>query len=281
MPFHQEWFVPNRIVKVTFSGNLTPEEIGKSFTVSGKFLLESDAERVHFIHDWSQLENFPTNISLIRNAVNVGDTPSRSKLGWVVIFGARQPLLRFVGDLVFQLFRIRTHMTDNFATALEFLYQQDLTLKKQNNFTDVRWYLKGHILYCQDVFNAEEMTRRNTNALNLLESEGKPPYVHMLIDFASTNTADFDADVRELVRRSTSSKAFADARDKLVRHPLFGWVVVFNIHDRNINAGGKIVAMQYNYKRKEVDSLPEAINFLKQVDPNIASIFSTQSDDKS
>ena len=279
MPFHQEWFIPNRIVKVTFSGNLSIEEIAKSFMVSGKFLLESDADRVHFIHDWSQLETFPTNLSHIRNATSIRNNPALHKLGWVVIFGARDKLMRFVGDLTFQLFRIHTHMTEDLDSALEFLYRHDNTLEKPNTFTDVRWYLQGHILYCHDVLNAEEMTQRNTNALKLLEEEGQPPYVHMLIDFASTNTDEFDADVRDLVRRSTSSQEFEDARDNLVRHPLFGWVVVFNIHSRNINVGGKIVATKYNYKRKEVNSLQEAIEFLKQVDPHIAMTLNRQSGD--
>lgn len=276
MPFHQEWLIPERVVKVTFTGTLTVEEIAKSFRVSSGFLLQSRAERVHFIHDWSRLEKFPMNLSQIRNSINIADNPFADKLGWVVVFGVRHTVLRFVGDLTFQLFQIRTHMTDDMDSALEFLYKQDTTLQSQEKNTDVKWYLKGHILYCKDVLTADEMIERNTNALELLEQDGKPPYVHMLIDFASTNIENYDLNVRELVRRSTSSQAFANARDNLIQHPLFGWVIVFNVHNRNINVSGKIVSMKYNYKRKEVNSLPEAIDFLKQVDPNITIALQTQ-----
>ncbi len=280
MPFHQEWFMPDHIVKVTFTGRLTIEEITKSFVVSGKFLAESQGERIHFIHDWSGLESFPTNLSHIRQAIDIHENPFTDKLGWVVVFGVQQKLLRFVGDITFQLFKIRTHMTEDMESALEFLRKQDPTLKKFQHMSDVSWYLKGHILYCYDVVKVEDMITRNTNALKLVEQDGQPPAVHMLIDFSSTNNPNYDLDVRELVGRSTSSIEFAEARDNLIRHPLFGWVVTFNIHNRNINVGGKIVAMKYNYKRKEVNSLPEAITFLKQVDPYLDSQFSSQINDK-
>jgi len=277
MPFHQEWLIPERIVKVSFWGNLTVEEIANSFKVSGKFLMESQATRVHFVHDWSRLKTFPTNLSQIRNATNFGENPAMNKLGWVVVYGVKQKLLRFIGDLTFQLFQIRTHMTDDFDSALKFLHQQDATLVSEKKSTDVSWYLKGHILYCYDVITDEDMTLRNQNALNLIEQDGKPPYVHMLIDFSSTASDTYESDVRDLVRRSLSSKEFADARDNLIRHPLFGWVVVFQVHNRNINVGGKIVAMKYNYKRKEVATLTEAVEFLKQIDPHVASLLQLQS----
>jgi len=277
MPFQQEWLIPDRVVKVVFSGELTVEEIARSFMISGKFLMESQAERVHFIHDWSQLEKFPTNLSQIRSATDFGDNPFMNKLGWVVVFGVRHKILRFVGDITFQLFHIRTHMTDDMETSLAFLHQQDPTLQKPQDFTKADWYLKGHILHCYDVLTADEMTQRNRNALQLLEKEGKPPAVHMIIDFSSTDVDNYEADVRELVRRSTSSREFADARDNLIRHPLFGWVVVFGVHNRNINVGGKIVSMKYSYKRKEVNTISEAAAFLKQIDPNVAKLLGTKS----
>lgn len=272
MPFHQEWLMPDGIVKVTFWGDLTAEEIAKSFSVSGQFLAKSQASRVHFVHDWSQLTSFPTNLSQIRDATDFGENLFRERLGWVVVYGVQHKLLRFVGDITFQLFQIRTHMTQDLDTALDFLYEQDKALQKNRSFTDVSWYLKGHILYCYDVLDSSEMILRNQNALKLLEQDGKRPFVHMMIDFSSTKSESHSTDIRDVVRRSAPSITFAQARNNLIQHPLFGWVVVFNVHNPNINVGGKIVATRYNYKRKEVSTLVDAITFIKQVDPHVASI---------
>ncbi len=274
MPFHQEWLITDQVVRVVFTGQLTIEDIAKSFMVSGKFIAESEAKRVHFIHDWTQLDGFPTNLNQIRSSTEMDENPYADRLGWVVIFGAQGKILRFLGDIVFQLYQIRTHMTSNLDEAIAFLEKQDPTLVKSPKLTEVEWYLEGHIIKCFDVVPEEDMIQRNRNVLKLIEAEGKPPHVHMLIDFSSSNSKDYALDVRQLVRRSTYSIDFANTRDELLRHPLFGWVVVYGVHSNNINVSGKIISMKYNYKRKEVTTIQEAIDFLKRVDSNIAKLLS-------
>lgn len=282
MPFKQAWYIENHVIKVEFWGDLTVEDIAKAFQMLSKFLEESNAQRVHIIHDWSNLEHFPINLTAIRNAIDFNQSMALDKLGWVVIFGVKRQLIKFAGDLTFQLFQIRTHIADDFDSALAFLQTQEPNLKSildQKAITEVTWYLQGHILHCYDVFTADQMIRRNQNALRLLEAVGKAPTVHLLIDFSSTDTENYSSDIRELVNRATSTQAFQEARDNLIRHPLFGWVVVIGVHSRNIDVGGKIIAMKCNYKRKDVDTLDDAITFLKQIDPHIARLLKTQSDD--
>jgi hypothetical protein len=282
MPFKHEWYIQDHIIKVEFWGNLTVEDIANAFQILSKFLNESNAQRIHLIHDWSKLERFPISLTAILNAIDFNQRKILDKIGWVVIFGVQRQLIRMAGDLTFQLFQIHTHMADDLHSALEFLQDQEPSLKSildQKAITDVTWYLQGHILHCYDVFTAEQTTLRNQNALRLVEAEGKAPAVHLLIDFSSTDIESYSADVRELVNRSTSTQAFQEARDNLIRHPLFGWVIVIAVHSRNIDVSGKIIAMKYNYKRKEVDTLDDAITFLKQIDPHIARLLTSQSDD--
>jgi|GEM_PF-664164 len=281
MPFKQTWYIKDHVVKVEFWGALTIDEVVKSFHVSGKFLIESHAQRVHFIYDWHNLEHFPTNFREIRQAVDFSLNPALGKLGAVAIYGAKQHTLRSVGDLLFQLFQIRTHMADDLESALAYLEQLDSRLKpllNQKIVNSVRWYLKGHILSCYNLHTADDIMIRNQNAFNLIMAEGKPPSVHLLIDYSLPEESDTPTDIRKLVRFSTSSPEFQEARDNLIGHPLFGWVVAFGIHNPNFNVTGKIIAQKYGYKRKEVDTLEDAIAFLKQIDSNITHVMSKQVD---
>jgi hypothetical protein len=277
MPFKQTWYIQDHVVKVEFWGVLKIEDVVQSFNVFGQFLNESNAQRVHFVHDWSKLEKFPANFSSIHKAIDLSQNSSLEKLGSVIIYGA-QHHLRAVGDLMFQLLHIRIHITEDFESALSFLQKQDPYLKSildHKISTDVKWHIQGYILYCYNVHTADDIKARNQNALKLIEAEGKPPYVHMLIDFSLPEDPNYSANVRELVRFSTSSQEFQDARDKLIRHPLFGWVVAFNVQNLNSTVSGKIIAQKYGYKRKDVDTLEDAIVFLKQVDPTINKILKT------
>ena len=281
MPFKQTWYIQDHVVKVEFWGILTIEDVVKSFNVSGKFLIESQAHSVHFIHDWTKLEHIPTNFREIRNRVDFNQNPAFGKLGSVLIYGAGQASLKTVGDLIFQMFQIRTHMTDKLESALAYLQQQEPHLQSllhQKVLTHVKWQLQGHILYSHHPHSAEDITLRNQNALKLILAEGKPPAVHMLIDFSLIEGSEYPKDVRELLRISTSSPEFQEARDNLIHHPLFGWVVVFGVQNPNVNVSGKIIAQKYSYKRKEVDTLKEAISFLKHIDPNISNVVSKQVD---
>lgn len=282
MPFKQTWYTHDHIVKVDLYGEITAAEIAQSFQVSRKFLQDSTADRVHFIHDWSGITSFPTNPLEIRRALNRPYNTKSDKLGWVVIYGVEKELLRFIGELTFQFFQIHSHMTDTLDSALEFLTQQYPTLKPfldERSLTEVHWHIQGHVLYCRGVFTADQMFIRNLNSFQLIEREGKPPYVHMLIDYTTTDIKDYSSNLRELVRWSNSSPEFQAARDNLLKHPLFGWVVSVGGHSRNIKISGKILSSRYNYKRKEVDTLDEALTFLKQVDSNIARILQFSSDD--
>lgn len=278
MPFKQAWYIEDRIVKVELYGDLTAEEIAESFMMSGEFLIEAGEHRIHFIHDWAQIKSHPTNLHDIHHLLNVNMSGLFDNLGLVVIYGTETKLLRLIGELTFQRFQIRTHRTDDFDSTLEFLLQQDPSLKtaiSQKPFTDVTWYLSGHIMYCHDLIDPDAMMQRNLNAYALLNAEGKPPFVHLFIDFTSTDSPDYTVNVRNIMRRSRHSPEFEVARDQLIRHPLFGWVVVFGIKDANLNAGGKINAMRTNYKRKDVESLEEALVFIKQVDPHVAQILNS------
>lgn len=274
MPYNHTWYIQNHILKVELSGEITLEEMSDSLEVTAQFLQDSSAEHVHFILDWSQLKRFPTNIREIRRALQVNQQ-MLGKIGAVLVYGVANESMKFLANLAFQVFHMRIQMVSDFEAALDALRHQDGKLASiidKQRRTDVTWYLPGHILYCYDLIVPEDMMKRNQKAYDMIEAEGKPPYVHMLIDFSSTDIEEYSVNVRNIVQRSKHSPEFEEARENLIQHPLFGWVVVFNIENPSLNLGGKLNAMRTNYKRKDVPSLIDALNFLKQVDPNITNL---------
>lgn len=275
MPFAHEWYIPQHIARITFYGELTTRDIEEAFKISGQYIDESNARAIHFLHDWSRLTRLPANLKELRQSFSFPLGGIRlGKLGMVIVYGVETETLRLLGDLIFQYLRVRAQMTGNLESALAILRAKDATIfdAPQTTSTAVSWHLKSHILYCYGVITSDDMLARNINAARLIEADGKPPFVHLIIDYSISKAEDYPTDIRNLIHRSESSEEFERARDQLVTNPLFGWVVAIGSPTRNIEVGATIVAARNNYRRKEVANLNEAITFLKQVDPNIAKL---------
>jgi len=128
MPFEQQWIIPNHVVFVKLSGILTVEEIGASFEMSMDFVDEHLGENpIHFLHDWTELEIFPTSLALIKRSTN-RKLKDRSKLGWVVAYSSDQFMLRFISDIVFRIFQVHFRMVENLDQAQMLLQNIDPTL---------------------------------------------------------------------------------------------------------------------------------------------------------
>ena len=127
MPVSHRWFLKDRIVLFEFSGVITFEEVVSSLEESARIVNETEGQSIHFLHDWSQLERFPTNILQIRKETNA---PIRNlrKLGWLVIYGAENRLLRYISHTVLQVFKIRFRMFTHAEDAIAYLRQMDPTL---------------------------------------------------------------------------------------------------------------------------------------------------------
>lgn len=128
MSFSQQWYIQDRVVFVRFTGRLTVEEIGASFETSMDFVDNHTGEHpLHFLHDWTELEVFPTSLALIARSTN-RKLKDRSKLGWVVAYGSGQFMLRFTSDLVFRIFDIHFRMANDLEQAQHLLRHIDPTL---------------------------------------------------------------------------------------------------------------------------------------------------------
>jgi hypothetical protein len=135
---------------------------------------------------------------------------------------------------------------------------------------DVYWHLFGHIIYTYDVIDVEERIDRNQRILDLLEQEGQPPKVHLLIDFSSTDHGNYSYALSERLEHHKDNDELRESSKRLADNSLFGWVVSIGAQNQELTASANVMATKFKYRRRVVDTLEEAIEFLKKVDSNLS-----------
>jgi hypothetical protein len=124
MPYKLAWYnQTTRIISGEISEELTLTEI-ENFSTDMIAFLETGISPVHFILDASKLVKFPTNISVLRQAVTF---LGRRQLGWVVIIGGSSLMLTFA-QLLMQITPTRYRSVRTRQEALEFLASVDESL---------------------------------------------------------------------------------------------------------------------------------------------------------
>jgi len=127
MPMQQDWYVDQRVAFVRFWGEITVHDVVEALDISARLVDEGAQPHVHFLHDWTEINNFPTNIIQIRQKSNVA-LEDEEKLGWMVVYGLDNRLLRFISQTVLQVFGIRFRMFETQEEAIAFLNEIDPTL---------------------------------------------------------------------------------------------------------------------------------------------------------
>lgn len=124
--YYQEWLIPNHLVFVRFGGDITVEQIAIAYKRSAELVQES-SRIVHLLHDWEQVETFPTQLRELVSSTRSYRT-RRENLGWVVAYGNENHLMKFLGNLFFQMARIKFRMFLERAEAIKFLERIDADL---------------------------------------------------------------------------------------------------------------------------------------------------------
>ena len=127
MPCELKWYLKDRVLLERLHGVVTLEDV-KDSNVQLKALLASGVAPTHVIVDLSGVERFPTSLSTIKEFVK--PVPNQEILGWVLIFGAQNSLLRFLASMVTQFTgdNVRMRMFDDLTETLDFIRKQDETL---------------------------------------------------------------------------------------------------------------------------------------------------------
>lgn len=127
MPSHQEWLVGEQIAYVKFWGVVTSEEVGYEVQRSADLRAASDADWVHYLHDWREVEQFPTDLKALNKIVQ-SRKRDRTNLGWVVAYGTTNRTLNMLGDMFFRLLQVRFRLFEKPNNAIAFLQNVDPTL---------------------------------------------------------------------------------------------------------------------------------------------------------
>ena len=127
MPYQVSWYVDQRVIYCSAFGIATIEDIhGLNHEVQTR--VREGQPLVHVVCDLKNIEKFPTNIAGMRKSLEQMD---HERMGWVIVVGAGNALLRFVASLITQFVipNVRLRMFDTFEQAIDFLHEHDVTLE--------------------------------------------------------------------------------------------------------------------------------------------------------
>lgn len=129
MAVHQSWLIENQIVLVRFWDDLTIEMIAEAFKTSGDFLRSAPGGKIHFLHDWTDLRSYPTNIKQLNSGNQANLTPELAQhLGWMVAYGKDDQMLRYLSSVLLQIVGIPFRLFPTRKDCLRYLCHMDQTL---------------------------------------------------------------------------------------------------------------------------------------------------------
>jgi hypothetical protein len=126
MPYEIFWHTDRRIIQERFYGQVTLEEI-REITNRYMTLIVDGVMPVHTLVDVSSVTRYPSNLNNLRELFDPDNDPG---VGWILICGANNPLLRFLSSILTQILlrKLRMRLFYSIQEALEFLCEQDPTL---------------------------------------------------------------------------------------------------------------------------------------------------------
>ena len=131
------------------------------------------------------------------------------------------------------------------------------------------WYLPRHIIYAPGVAGQEPVLARNRDILELMNAQGQPPKVHILIDYRDMEPEAGNTGLEDVLGRLRDSSEYDQILRSITQHPLIGWVVSIGSPAPKFRTAMNVLAIKDGINRHEVGTLEEAIDFLKGKDPSL------------
>ncbi len=123
MPVGLAWLVEGHLILAKGWHDLRADELPDFDNRVLAALDQVSTSLLHGIHDYSEVETMPRIQDLTK--LKSGRHP---KIGWVVIVGLNDRLLKFFVSTTLQIFGARIRFMDDMDSALKFLQQIDSTL---------------------------------------------------------------------------------------------------------------------------------------------------------
>ena len=124
MPFEVSWYQPERVVLLKTEGHLTVRDVEGIVAQTGATLY-GKTDLVHFLVDvrgLQKIENIPAALKAVQSG------PVDPHMGWMLIVGKMNPMVKFAMDFVGLLTQSRYRRFDDMPEALTFLKEIDGTL---------------------------------------------------------------------------------------------------------------------------------------------------------
>ena len=124
MPYKVSWYQANRIVLLQVDGLLTTAEVRSLIVEAGKYVVEGTT-LVHFLVDTrtlQKIESVPEALKVVQG------NPPHPNMGWMIVVGRMNPLVKFFLDFVGLLTKSRYRRFDTMPDSLAFLKEIDGSL---------------------------------------------------------------------------------------------------------------------------------------------------------
>ncbi|MCA9915259.1 MAG: hypothetical protein KC496_18025 [Anaerolineae bacterium] len=121
MALETSWFIPEKVILLRATGDLTTEDIVQS-TEAGVVLIEScTTPRIHVLFDTEELISFTRDVFALSSAVQ--KLMGHPRYGWFVMFGRNDPIVRFITSIVTQIFKRNFKICVTREEAVDFLQE--------------------------------------------------------------------------------------------------------------------------------------------------------------
>ena len=127
MGYEISWYVPGRVVKAVFSGDINLQEAEAASELTAQFIQSGEPPLVHLLADTTKLERFPTNLNLLNRSAS--KHLWQPKLGWTIVISTNSTT-RFISGIITQVARVRFRMFPTYSDGLNFLADQDSSLRE-------------------------------------------------------------------------------------------------------------------------------------------------------
>ena len=134
---------------------------------------------------------------------------------------------------------------------------------------EARWYLPGHIIFAPGATGQKSVLVRNREIFALMDTQGRPPKVHVLIDYRDMEPGDSNTGLEDVLGHLRDSSEYDRVIRDITQHPLIGWVVSIGSPSPRYRTAMNVLALKDGVRRHEVSTLEEAIDFLKGKDPSL------------
>jgi len=124
MPYKVSWYQGNRIVLLQVDGLLATAEVQALILEAGKYVVEG-TPLVHFLVDTrtlQKIESVPEALKVVQG------NPPHPNMGWMIVVGRMNPLVKFFLDFVGLITKSRYRRFDTMPESINFLKEIDGSL---------------------------------------------------------------------------------------------------------------------------------------------------------